>query len=108
VERLQQTILTEHWRVVFRRHYFTSRASLDRSLHGFMQFYNLERPYRGYRVRGRTPATVFHGAVAAARRLLGQVYKGSQSLAIGVQVRAGWVRVPRSPGGSCSSICFVP
>src|SRR5213596_3647210 len=26
VERLQQTILTEHWRVVFRRHYFTSRA----------------------------------------------------------------------------------
>jgi hypothetical protein len=32
--------LTEHWRVVFRRHYFTSRASLDRSLPGFMQFYN--------------------------------------------------------------------
>jgi len=44
-----------------------SRASLDRSLHGFMQFYNFERPHHGYRVRGRTPATVFHGAVAAAR-----------------------------------------
>lgn len=28
------------------------------------------------------------------RRLLGQVYKGSQFLAIGAQVRAGWVRVP--------------
>jgi transposase InsO family protein len=67
VERLQQTILSEHWRVVFRRHYFTSRAALDRSLHGFMQFYNFERPHRGYRLRGRTPATVFHGAVAAAR-----------------------------------------
>jgi len=40
VERLQQTILTEHWRVVFRRHYFTSRSSLARSLHGFIQFYN--------------------------------------------------------------------
>jgi len=35
VERLQQTILTEHWRVVFRRYYFTRRASLDRSLLGF-------------------------------------------------------------------------
>jgi transposase InsO family protein len=67
VERLQQTILTEHWRVVFRRHYFTSRATLDRSLRGFMQFYNFDRPHHGYRVRGRTPATVFHGAVAVAR-----------------------------------------
>jgi transposase InsO family protein len=67
VERLQQTILTEHWRVVFRRHYFTSRASLDRSLRGFMQFYNFDRPHHGYRVRGSTPATVFQGAVAAAR-----------------------------------------
>jgi hypothetical protein len=34
--RLPPTILTEYWRVVFRRHYFTSRAALDRSLHGFM------------------------------------------------------------------------
>ena len=67
VERLQQTILTEHWRVVFRRHYFTCRASLDRSLRDFLHFYNFDRPHHGYRVRGRTPATVFHGAVAAAR-----------------------------------------
>src|SRR5207249_1945801 len=67
VERLQQTILTEHWRLVFRRHYFTSRAALDRSLRGFVQFYNFDRPHHGYRVRGRTPATIFHGAVAAAR-----------------------------------------
>lgn len=67
VERLQQTILSEHWRIVFRRHYFTSRASLDRSLHSFMQFYNFDRPHHGYRVRGRTPATVFHGAMAAAQ-----------------------------------------
>jgi hypothetical protein len=36
VERRQQTVLTEHWRVVFRRHYFTSRAALDRSLQRFM------------------------------------------------------------------------
>jgi transposase InsO family protein len=28
VERLQGTILQEHWRVVFRRRYFTSRTAL--------------------------------------------------------------------------------
>jgi transposase len=66
VERLQQTILAEHWRLVFRRHYFTSRASLERSLLGFLAFYNFDRPHHGYRVRGRTPATLFHGAVAAS------------------------------------------
>ena len=65
VERLQKTILHEHWRIAFRRYYFTSRRSLRASLDRFLQFYNHERPHRGYRVRGRTPATVLKGAVAA-------------------------------------------
>jgi hypothetical protein len=59
--RLPPTILTEYWRVVSRRHYFTSRAALDRSRRGFMAFYNVERPHHGYRGQGRTPATIFHG-----------------------------------------------
>jgi transposase InsO family protein len=58
VERLQGTILQEHWRVAFRRHYFTSRAALQRSLEAFMRYYNTERPHQGYRVRGRTPAAL--------------------------------------------------
>jgi len=62
VERLQGTILQEHWRVAFRRRYFTSRTALQRSLEAFMQSYNHERPHQGYRVRGRTPATLFWGA----------------------------------------------
>jgi transposase InsO family protein len=65
VERLQKTILHEHWRIAFRRQYFTSRRSLQASLDRFLQFYNHERTHRGYRLRGRTPATVFIGAVAA-------------------------------------------
>ena len=65
VERLQGTILHEHWRVAFRRHYFTSARALQRSLDRFLVFYNGHRPHRGYRLRGRTPATVFRGAVAA-------------------------------------------
>jgi hypothetical protein len=33
-----------------------------------LQFYNHERTHRGYRLNGRTPATVFNGAVAAWTR----------------------------------------
>ena len=65
VERLQKTILHEHWRIAFRRQYFTGRRTLQRSLDRFLQFYNYERTHRGYRLNGRTPATVFKGAVAA-------------------------------------------
>src|SRR5204862_8012084 len=43
VERLQGTILQEHWRVAFRRHYFTSRVALQRALDGFMRYYNTAR-----------------------------------------------------------------
>ncbi len=64
VERLQGTILQEHWRVAFRRHYFTSRVALQRALDGFMRYYNTERPHQGYRVRGRTPAALVWGVVA--------------------------------------------
>lgn len=64
VERVQGTILHEHWRIAFRRHYFTSLATLQRSLDRYLHFYNLERPHRGYRLRGLTPATKFAGAVA--------------------------------------------
>ena len=65
VERLQKTILHEHWRVAFRRQYFTTRRALQTSLDRFLRFYNFERTHRGYRLKGRTPATVFQGAVAA-------------------------------------------
>jgi transposase InsO family protein len=65
VERLQGTILQEHWRVAFRRRYFTTRAALQRSLDDFIRYYNDDRPHQGYRTRGRTPAALFWGAVHA-------------------------------------------
>lgn len=65
VERLQKTILHEHWRVAFRRQYFTGRRALQASLDRFVRFYNYDRPHHGYRLNGRTPASVLHGAVAA-------------------------------------------
>jgi transposase InsO family protein len=62
VERLQGTILHEHWRVEFRRRYFTRLPHLQRSLDSFLRFYNHERPHHGYRTRGRTPAEILCGA----------------------------------------------
>ncbi len=67
VERLQGTILHEHWRIEFRRRYFTKLSQLDRSLQTYLHFYNHERPHRGYRTRGRTPAQIVWGALDADR-----------------------------------------
>jgi len=66
VERLQGTILQEHWRLQFRRRYFTSRAALQQTLDAFLGFYNGQRPHQGYRLRGQTPAALFWGAAAMA------------------------------------------
>ena len=66
VERLQGTILHEHWRVAFRRRYFTSAHQLQVSLDGFLRFSGEERPHQGYRTQGRTPAEVFWGVAAHA------------------------------------------
>ena len=62
VERVQGTLLHEHWRVEFRRRYFTQISQIGRSLQSALRFYNYERPHRGYRTRGRTPASILWGA----------------------------------------------
>jgi len=63
VERLQGTILHEHWRIAFRRHYSRRRFQLQTSLDAVLRFYNFERPHQGYRTKGRAPAEIFWGAV---------------------------------------------
>ena len=64
VERLQGTILQEHWRVAFRRRYFTSRPALQRSLealHAVLQpraapsRLSRPRPHPGGALLGRRP-----------------------------------------------------
>ena len=59
VERFQGTVLHLHYRVAFRYRYYTSVETIDADLRAFLRFYNFERPHRGYRTRGRTPASVF-------------------------------------------------
>ncbi|HLC35895.1 MAG TPA: IS481 family transposase [Anaerolineales bacterium] len=63
VERLQGTILNEHWRLEFRRRYFTGISAMQVSLDRYLDFYNWRRPHQGYRTKGRTP-----GQVVAPRR----------------------------------------
>jgi transposase InsO family protein len=65
VERLHQTLLHEHWRIAFRRRYFTSREQLQASLMAYLEYYNRQRPHQGYRLRGRTPASLLWGAAGA-------------------------------------------
>ena len=67
VERLQGTILHEHWRIAFRRRYFRRRFQLQTSLDSFLHFYNFDRPHQGYRTKGRTPSEIFWGAVREQR-----------------------------------------
>jgi transposase InsO family protein len=62
VERLQQTILHDHWRIEFRRRYFTRLHHLEASLQSYLRFYNHERAHHGYRTQGRTPAQILWGA----------------------------------------------
>jgi transposase InsO family protein len=59
VERLQGTILSELWRIEFRRRFFTSVAAMQIALDHYLEFYNTRRSHQGYRTRGRTPGEIF-------------------------------------------------
>jgi transposase InsO family protein len=59
VERFQGTVLHLHYRVAFRYRWYTRVETIDADLQAWLRFYNFERPHRGYRTQGRTPATIF-------------------------------------------------
>ena len=40
------------------RRYYTSAATIDADLQAWLRFYIFERPHRGYRTKGRTPASI--------------------------------------------------
>jgi transposase InsO family protein len=58
-ERLHGTILSELWRIEFRRRFFTSLSAMQAALDRYLTFYNHQRPHQGYRTQGRTPAEIF-------------------------------------------------
>ena len=60
VERFQGTCLHLHYRTAFRYRYYQSATDIDADLAAWLRHYNFERPHRGYRTAGRTPASIFY------------------------------------------------
>lgn len=55
VERFNRTVLDEFFRETFRRKLYTSVEELQVDLDKWLDYYNRERPHRGYRNMGKRP-----------------------------------------------------
>ena len=55
VERFNRTVLDEFFRGTFRNKFYGSVEELQKDLDQWLQYYNYERPHRGYRNMGRRP-----------------------------------------------------
>lgn len=60
VERFQGSCLHLHYRNAFRFRFYVNVADIDADLQAFLRHYNFERPHRGYRTQGRTPASILY------------------------------------------------
>lgn len=60
VERFQGSVLHLHYRTAFRYRFYEHLDDIDADLQAWLRYYNYERPHRGYRTRGRTPASIFY------------------------------------------------
>lgn len=63
VERLQGTILSELWRIEFRRRFFTRVDTMQQVLDRYLEFYNHHRPHLGYRTQGNPPGALFRQSI---------------------------------------------
>jgi transposase InsO family protein len=59
VERFNRTVLDEFFRTAFREKLFESLETLQQDLDNWLNYYNYERPHRGYRNQGRRPIETF-------------------------------------------------
>jgi len=59
VERLQRTLLDEHFRNVGRTNYYESLEEIQIDLDKYLEHYNKERCQQGRNMNGRTPAQAF-------------------------------------------------
>jgi len=55
VERFNRTVLDEFFRETFRTKFYSSVEELQVDLDQWLQYYNYERPHRGYRNMGKRP-----------------------------------------------------
>jgi transposase InsO family protein len=64
VERLNQTIQEEFYKVAFRKKLYRSLEEIQTDLDEFMAWYNLERTNQGRYCQGRTPLATFRDGLA--------------------------------------------
>jgi transposase InsO family protein len=67
VERMNRTLLDEHFRIKGREQWYESAEEIQRDLDAFLEFYNLKRSHQGYRLKGRTPAQALREALGRKR-----------------------------------------
>jgi transposase InsO family protein len=63
VERMNRTLLDEHFRIKGREKWYESVEEIQADLDVFIEFYNLKRSHQGYRLNGRTPAQALREAL---------------------------------------------
>jgi len=63
VERMNRTLLDEHFRIKGREKWYESVEDIQADLDVFIEFYNLKRSHQGYRLKGRTPAQALRDAL---------------------------------------------
>ena len=64
VERMNRTLLDEHFRIKGREKWYESVDEIQADLDVFIEFYNLKRSHQGYRLKGRTPAQALREALS--------------------------------------------
>ena len=63
VERMNRTLLDEHFRIKGREKWYESADQIQADLDEFLEFYNTKRSHQGYRLKGRTPAQALRDAL---------------------------------------------
>jgi transposase InsO family protein len=59
VERLNRTILDEHFRIMGRKKFYESIEEMQKDLDEYLVGYNTKRPHQGRNMKGTTPYTAF-------------------------------------------------
>ena len=67
VERLHRTMLTEFYRITFRKKIYTTLVELQKDLDEWLRYYNEERIHQGRWCYGRTPMQTFFDTIPLAK-----------------------------------------
>ena len=69
VERFNRTVLDEFFRETFRSKFYASVEQLQKDLDQWLDYYNNQRPHRGYRNMGRRPIETIEEAKAVKEQM---------------------------------------